>query len=171
MDAAQLNEIFRLVMQNPRMLIGAAEVACVAYAPSREMVIERLIAGTIPFGHGWKTDPPFGPTPFWTHLHFKNTFLYIFLGCSGGYPIGCSNGTRRERNRVHSLRGRLDGATTTSAAALAQLDVAHEVNRSQAVKLQRLQDCIDEAHHHLERREQLGAQEVLEIEISDGVCV
>ena len=44
MNAAKLNEIFRLVMQKPRMLIGAAEVACVAYAPSPEMVKERLIA-------------------------------------------------------------------------------------------------------------------------------
>ena len=63
MNAAKLNEIFRLVMQKPRMLIGAAEVACVAYAPSPEMVKERLIAGIIPFGHGWKTDPPFWDPP------------------------------------------------------------------------------------------------------------
>ena len=34
--------------------------------------------------------------------------------------------------------------------------------------LQRLQTCIDDAHKHLERQEQLGAQEVLEIEISEG---
>lgn len=88
------------------------------------------------------------------------------MGCV--HPSRGFNGIRRESNRVLSLRGRLDAATTTSAAALAQLDVAHEVNRAQAVKIQRLQDCIDEAHRHLERHEQLGAQEVLEIEISEG---
>ena len=88
------------------------------------------------------------------------------MGCV--HPSRGFNGIRRESNRVLSLRGRLDAATTTSAAALAQLDLAHENNRRQALKIQRLQSCVDDAHRHLDRREQLSAQEVLEIELSDG---
>ena len=105
-----------LLMQKPRMITGAAEMTCMAYAPSLEMINERLITSIIPFGHGWKTDPPL----FGTHLHFKNIFWYMFFcGCSGGYPIGCSNGIRRGRNRVHSLRD----AGARGYAALERVDM------------------------------------------------
>ena len=68
-----------LLMQKPPYIVGNAELACRAYVPSLEMLNERLITSIIPFGHGWKTDPP----PFGTHLHFKNNFRICFVVVQG----------------------------------------------------------------------------------------
>ena len=119
---------------------------------------------------GGKQTPPL----LGTHLHFKNTFLYMFFGCSWGYPNGCSNCIRRERNRVLSLRGRLDAATLACVTTDAQLDGERRISRirweeNQQLELQvvHLQTCVDQSHRHLADDEPGAAQETLALQLSE----
>ena len=106
MDPARLQLVSELLMNRPRMIVGASELTARRYRPTMNELSERLIAGTPPLGIVKNTPHPFG-----THLHFKNIFWYMFFSwLFRGYPIGCLNGIRRERNRVVFLRERLDTA-------------------------------------------------------------